>query len=78
LAEERGLKLIQRVPFHIYYEKAVRTDPEAVQLLRRMKVIENGGSRLSDDEWEAAGKQVASMCKQLCQYDLLTLNKVSI
>ncbi|RKP10391.1 mRNA capping enzyme-domain-containing protein [Thamnocephalis sphaerospora] len=56
LAEERGLKLLKRTPFHNYYEDAVRSDPESVNLLERMRVVERGGDRLSDDEWEIAGR----------------------
>jgi hypothetical protein len=55
LAKEHGMQLVQRTPFHKYYERYLN-DSEARQLLTRMKVIGDRGEGLSRDEWEVAGK----------------------
>ncbi|ORX71785.1 guanine-7 methyltransferase, isoform CRA_d [Linderina pennispora] len=58
LAEEHGMRLVSRVPFHEFYASMVN-DPNNVRLLERMGVVTSDRPALTDDEWEAVGIYMA-------------------
>jgi len=59
LASEYGLKLVYKREFHDVFMDE-RESPEFGPLLQRMKVMDaSGGSKMTEDEWEAANLYLA-------------------
>ncbi|PVU85361.1 hypothetical protein BB560_007047 [Smittium megazygosporum] len=55
LALEYDLKLVKKQPFHEFYNESI-THRAHIDLLYRMKVVEENKKTISLDEWEAIGK----------------------
>ncbi|KAJ1678632.1 mRNA cap guanine-N7 methyltransferase [Spiromyces aspiralis] len=68
LATEYGLELLYRIPLHQYYVDALRRDPQYIELLYRMGVIDRDGKGPSIDEWEVSGLYLAFAFKKVREW----------
>ena len=71
LAKQVGLRLVECVPFHPFYN-ACQAFPEPKQMLQRMGVVGGPGPDISQDEWEVIGAYLVFAFQKILAPDMNT------